>query len=201
MRQLCFLVGLGMVAAAASASAAVVTQDVPIDHPLQLNETPFDISAPGFDSSLGTLNSVTGELEGSASVVIHPGTGYPLPPGSVQANAQGGLGFPSQSSPFYPVTLLSSGGQITGSFGVDFTAALNPANFISSTPGPIPDLLSWGVAAFPTAGEGWGAYDEDLAFNGQIILTYNYTVPEPSAMAVLGMGLLGLTFALRRRTS
>jgi hypothetical protein len=118
----------------------------------------------------------------------------------VPAIAEASLGFPIQSGPFYPVTLSTSGGQITGSFAVDFTAALNPSNFIESSPGPIPDLLSWGVGAFPVPGTGWGAFDEELAFTGKIVLTYDYTVPEPSALAVLGVGLLGLTLALRRTT-
>ncbi len=196
MRLLCSLIGLGMVAAATTASANLLVQDVTLDQPLQLNETPFSPSATGFDPALGTLQSVTGELEGSAYVVITAGS--PVAGPIVPAIAEASLGFPIQNGPFYPVPLFASDGQITGSFAVDFTAALNPSNFIAP-PGPIPDLLSWGVGAFPAPGTGWGAYDEDLAFTGRIVVTYDYTVPEPSALAVLGISLLGLTFVLRRR--
>ena len=96
---------------------------------------------------------------------------------------------------------VSNGGTtLTGSVGgEDFTANLDASDFISSDPNLMGDLVNGGVTVFPEPWTGWGAYSEDVSFTGEIILTYTYNVPEPSAVALLGAGLIGMALVRRRR--
>jgi hypothetical protein len=197
MRMAFGLLGLGMLAFAGPAKATTIVQDLTINQPLQENNG-FSPSGYEFNPAVGTLDSVTAELAGSGSVSIYapsPVSGYYTY--GVQKYFLGG-----QSSATSPVQLFVSNGgtTLTGSVGGGaFTVSLGPGDFLSSDPNLIPDLVEGDVAVFPAPDTGWGAYVEDVSFTGDIILTYTYDAPEPSALALLGAGLIGMTPVRRRR--
>jgi hypothetical protein len=203
MRMAFGLLGLGMLAFAGPAKATTIVQDLTINQPLHEN-VGFSPSGYDFNPALGTLDSVTAVLEGSGSVSIYA----PSPvPGNVTFGVEkADIGLPlledSTESSSVQLTVSDRGTTLTGYVGVNFlSVSLDSIDFISSDPNLIPDLVQGGVAVFPAPDTGWGAYVEDLSFIGEITLTYTYNVPEPSVLAVLGAGLIGLTFAIRRRVA
>lgn len=172
----------------------------------------LDFSVNPFNASLGTLNSFT--ISWSFNVLISGVAGASLP--NVGTSFSGGLWVEDQNYWGYG-NGTSLGGNPNASFGPASAGGTATANFYPSGAGSsyAPQILSYITGSNPFDLR-YYAYGSDVSsgFYGtnvvsyrseldiDMTLTYNYTaapVPEPTSMAIFGLGTLGVVYRTRRK--
>lgn len=199
--------------AAPPVGAAAITQTLPAVQTLG-DLRPFDIVGDRFDSSLGTLVSVTGELTGTVTPDLYRSLGpFPqtrlttrwsvtVPGDSRVANRVEGL-LPDQ----LVVTTVTGSGRYTGlltpvALAFDFA---DPSAFVGEASSARTLVLFGFRADTPDLTTPSGGESDLTTFDGRLTLTYTYDafasgtlaldavgVPAPPGALVLGVGLLAL---------
>lgn len=202
-------------AAAATLLCASAAHAALLQHTVTFSEQATDwsngFSVARFDASLGTLNSVTLALTGAMrSTSLFYDVNQPETIG-VDFNGNLAISLPGYST----LSLLLSGHDNflvpAGDSGPYNGLAVSGTNSYS---------LNSGLAAFIGSGalsgnagssatttvNGSGNYDSEIntRTSGALTVTYNYTangnaVPEPGALALVGLALAAASLALRRR--
>lgn len=214
MRSLVFMAATAAVLLSAPPSgAATITQTLPAVQDLG-DLRPFDIVGARFDSSLGTLVSVSGDLTGSVTPSLYRSLG-PFP--DTRLTTQWSVTVPGLNSsanrlagtlPDQVVTpTVTGGGRYTGlptpvDLAFDFA---DPSAFVGDSSSSRTLVLFGFRADTPDLTTPSGGESDLTRFNGNLTLTYTYNalasdalasvrvgVPEPSGALVLGVGLLAL---------
>jgi len=209
------LIALALIAAGSAQAATISFSD---SHGLATTNWSEALTLQQFDSTLGTLNSVTLSYGGSVSSIFRVES-LDAAPATVTANASASLVFGGPISDTLAISRSTS--QSVGAFDGSIDFGGTSGAIIGPVLGSDADTLTLlsGLGAFIGA----GTYDILVAANGassatgagnlisqinteafaEITVTYDYTarvtqVPEPASMALVGLGMLGLA-AVRRR--
>ena len=158
---------------------------------------PFTITGSGFNPALGTLETVNGRLIGTYQAHIFTGNAAPA---SEQSNVHYDINsFGSDvSGSAGSQVLTGNGNQLTAApFNVDATGSFSNLNFfenagIGATPLFVFDVYSSGL-------NGIGASSDASSFNGDLVLTYTYAVPEPASAGMLFMSCAAILLIVRYR--
>jgi len=203
MRFLSAMAFAGVVAGAVPALADTITYNVPFSF-VQIGSSET-VYGPQFDPYLGTLTEVSAVVTGTylpdilgASVPSSTSAAFWV---SGEGYSGGGLG-PTEVGTY---TLTDGKGPAqpfsfsTGALpGLEYY--IDPNDSVAFANGFLLNIDAYSQPVTPGA---WGDWDDNSTFSGTVELTYTYTVPEPSSLAILafGAGLLGLGGCARRRAS
>ena len=162
----------------------------------------FQVLTPGFDTALGTLESVSMTVTGTVQDNFFSISGDTLPFPAVFENVGSisGYGFAATS-----VMSQDSGTASTlladNSFAVNATVSTNHdlADYASNTVVNT-DYTFYSTVSNASTGQRV-AYDSDYAlFSGTVTETFSYTaVPEPAAAGIFALGLLAVAGLSARR--
>ncbi len=214
------LLALALIAATGAANAAVFSQAQEYAYPAGTSTNWGNVpgGAPnlvelafnGFDSNLGTLDSVIVTLFGAvtSSVTVNAISAEPFGAdvtGGARIRVLAGPGAGAQLNITSSATTnpLAAGSHETIDFGTKLGStlvAVNAADFLSNVTF---SLAAIGGNSCGTSGGNNGC-DFSTTAGARIEVDYNYTptppapVPEPASMALIGLGALGLA-AVRRR--
>ena len=198
--------------------SADATQSIPLE-PTDWTGN-YDLIFPQFNTALGTLTSVTLELSGSMETTISVQNfsgllGQPtVSTGTAQTESN--LSVNDSGSNFAPPPMLSLVSEpyvysfpgLPGTYSVSGPVNESAEPPTSSTSGPytnsaVLDEFNLGPVTFPASSvtptllsnlsgnTGMTQTTQD-ALTGSVIFTYTNSVPEPSALALVGVGFAGL---------
>ena len=206
------LLALALIAATGAAQAATVTQSAPLVQEVTEIDQAFDFNQ--FDSSLGTLNSVSIILDGAATSSVsftnRAAQDQNFSFKSTLSLYLVGVGLSEQLDLAlfdYPRTLTAVGttdlGTVNAADSVTISAT-DLAAFIGTKTANL--ACESGVTNSQSGGGGNIDVSQTTTAGCGITVVYDYTVPtpppapipEPASMALIGLGALGLA-AVRRR--
>ena len=188
--------------AAGAATISFVSQVPPTGYDAYGGEA-FVVATPGFDTALGTLQSVSMTVSGAVQddILSFSGDLVPFPAVFNNIGAISGFGL-NQSGVLSSDAGTASTFLADNSFGVDATVSTTvdlqdyAAHAVIAT-----SYMFYSTVTNATTGQ-IVTYDSDYAqFTGTVTesFTYTATVPEPASVACLGVGLLAVTALARRR--
>jgi hypothetical protein len=191
-----------LLSAAAQADTISYTSQVPPTGYDAYGGYGFQVLTPGFDGSLGTLDSVSMTVAGSVQDTILSLSGDTVPFAAIFDNVGSISGFGFNQS---GVMSQNSGSATTflasNAFAVNATVSTSQdlTDYASNT--VIGTTYSFYSTVTNAATGQAVAYDSDNAlFSGTVTETFSYTaVPEPASVAVLTFGLLAVAGLAHRR--
>jgi hypothetical protein len=202
MRALLLAAGLSIACTAALANEISYTAAVAPTGYDAYGGAGFDVLTPGFNSALGTLESVTMTIVGSVQDTIFSATGDVLPFTALFSNVGGisGYGF-NEAGVLSQDTGLATTLLAMNSFGVNATVSTNLdlKDYAANT------AIDTSYMFYSTVASATGKaipYDSDYAlFSGTVTETFRYStaVPEPASIGMFALGLLALTRLVQRR--
>jgi hypothetical protein len=203
MRCFSAVVLAGFVGVAGPACADTITENVAFS--FNSGDGLMTVSGPLFNPVLGTLTSVSAVVSGSYApdIVIAPQSS---PQTSALLFYAWGVTGEQQTQSLQSYSVTQTGNTLTGpvqAFSFATGAFPFPQNYIDVGGYPAYAsgfLLNLDIYSEPTIAGAWGDFDDESLLSGTVQITYSYTVPEPSSLAILAFGasLLGLGVSRRR---
>jgi len=167
--------------------------------------SPYGITGDSFNSSLGSLESVTATFAGNFDASIYTPDAQTSPPivhTQVNGSLFAGVGNGFMGMDFGPIELILVGNTYVGSAQVDLASPYSfPAVAAFAGNGSLENYLLefdfFSPLGFPD-----GAIVDSSSFQGMLTLTYDYVaVPEPASAVVLTIGLAVVGSCRRRRVN
>jgi hypothetical protein len=170
--------------------ADAITEDVAFS--FNSNEGAQEVDGPQFNPVLGTLTSVSAIVSGTYAPNIFVYTSSP--PASWTLMGEWSVPGKSVTSMLETYSPTVNGGVLAGpaqQFSFSTGAFPFPQNYVDV--GGYPAfangfLINVGVYSLPASAYSANDFNDDSSFSGDVQITYTYTVPEPSSLAMLAFG-------------